>query len=89
MSVKINREETNLEILARIAKAAARKYDCTLTIDFRDGNRRIAFCGDSTAKQKIADTLETYFRGTSEEGPEERSAPPEGGSLARSPSRTP
>lgn len=89
MSVKINREETNLEILARIAKAAARKYDCTLTIDFHDGNRRIAFCGDSTAKQKIADTLETYFRGASEESPEETPEPPEGRSLAGSPSRPP
>ena len=76
MSVKITREETNLEILARIAKAAARKYDCTLTIDFHNGNRRIAFEGDNAAKQKIADTVEGYFKGPSEESPGEAPAPP-------------
>ena len=78
MSVKITREETNLEILARIAKAAARKYDCTLTIDFHNGNRRIAFAGDSAAKQKIADTVEGYFKDSSEDDPKQTpAAPPE------------
>ena len=76
MSIKITREETNLEILARIAKAAARKYDCTLTIDFHNGNRRIAFSGDSAAKQKIANTVEGYFKGPPEEPPGEAPAPP-------------
>ena len=76
MSVKITREETNLEILARIAKAAARKYDCTLTIDFHNGNRRIAFTGDSAAKQKIADTVEGYFKGSSEDDPKQTPATP-------------
>lgn len=72
MSVKITREETNLEVLARIAKAAARKYDCTLNIDFRNGKRRIAFCGDGAAKRKIAATVKGYFREASGEGAGER-----------------
>ena len=76
MSVKITREETNLEILARIAQAAARKYDCTLTIDFHNGNRRIAFYGDRAAKKKIADTVEGYFKGPSADSPGEASAAP-------------
>lgn len=63
MPIKITREETNLEILARIAKATARQYDCSMTIDFHDGNRRIEFSGDPSSKEKIAHTLATYFEG--------------------------
>ena len=63
MPIKITCEETNLEILARIAKATARKYDCSMTIDFQDGNRRIEFSGDPSSKEKIVHTLATYFEG--------------------------
>ncbi|MGD9330055.1 MAG: hypothetical protein PVJ53_02020 [Desulfobacterales bacterium] len=66
MTVKINCEETNLEILARIAKAAARKYDCSLTIDFQNGERRIEFIGSSKCKAQIADTVENYFKATAD-----------------------
>lgn len=62
MPIKINCEETNLEILARIAKAAARKYDCSMTIDFQNGNRHIAFSGDQASREKIVNTLATYFK---------------------------
>jgi len=62
MSIKINHEETNLEILARIAKATAQKFDCSMTIDFQNGNRRIEFTGDPASKEKIANTLATYFK---------------------------
>jgi hypothetical protein len=64
MPIKIKREETNLEILARIAKATAQKYDCSMTIDFQNGNRRIEFSGDPASKEKIANTLATYFKAT-------------------------
>ena len=62
MPIKIRREETNLEILARIAKATAHKYDCSMTIDFQNGNRRIEFSGDPASKVKIANRLATYFK---------------------------
>lgn len=62
MTVKINREETNLEILALIAKAAARKYDCSVTIDFQNGQRRIEFTGNHRCKAQIASTVENYFK---------------------------
>jgi hypothetical protein len=61
MPIKINREETNLEVLARIAKAAASQYDCSLTIDFQDGKRRIEFIGDDACKGRIADRVRGYF----------------------------
>ncbi len=61
MSIPINREETNLEILARIAKAAARKFDCSLHIDFSEGNRRIEFIGDEANKVLIAAEMEYLF----------------------------
>lgn len=61
MSIKINREETNLEVLARIAKAAASQYDCSLRIDFQDGKRRIEFVGDDACKCRIADRVRRCF----------------------------
>lgn len=61
MSIPINHEETNLEVLARIAKAAARKFDCSLHIDFNDGKRRIEFIGDETNKAMIAAEMEYLF----------------------------
>ena len=61
MKFPINHEETNLEVLARIAKAAARKFDCSLDIDFSDGNRHIEFIGDETNKNLIAAEIEHIF----------------------------
>ncbi len=61
MPIPINHEETNLEILARIAKVAARKFDCSLHIDFSDGNRQIEFVGDETNKALIAAEMEYLF----------------------------
>ena len=68
MPIKINREETNLEILARIAKAEAGKYDCSLTIDFQNGNRHIEFVGDNACKPRIADRVKGYFHPAAEKG---------------------
>jgi hypothetical protein len=65
MPIPINHEETNLEILARIAKAAARKFDCSLHIDFSNGNRRIEFIGDETNKALIAAEMEYLFEADS------------------------
>jgi hypothetical protein len=61
MTIPINCEETNLEVLARIAKAAARKFDCSIEIDFSNGQRRIAFVGDETRKAMIAAEMEYLF----------------------------
>ncbi len=61
MPIPINREETNLEVLARIAKATARKYNCSLNIDYSNGNRRIEFIGDETDKALIAAEMESLF----------------------------
>jgi hypothetical protein len=62
MIIPINQEETNLEILARIAKATARKFDCSLDIDFSEGNRHIEFIGDENNKNLIAAEIEHIFR---------------------------
>lgn len=61
MSIPINHEETNLEVLARIVKVAARKFDCSVHIDFSNGNRRIEFIGDETSKALIAAEMEYLF----------------------------
>jgi len=64
MSIKINQEETNLEVLARIAKATARKYNCSMRIDFSGGQRRIEFFGDEGCKTQIAAEVEHLFAQT-------------------------
>lgn len=61
MPIPINHEETNLEVMARIAKATARKYDCSLHIDYSNGNRRIEFVGDETHKALIAAEMASLF----------------------------
>ena len=44
--IPIANEETNIEILARIAKATSKKWGCTMHIDFYNGNRTVIFSGD-------------------------------------------
>lgn len=77
MTIKINQEETNLEVLARIAKATARKYDCSMRIDFTNGKRQIEFIGDNECKAKIATAVEDYFKNAADEGAEEKSGDPD------------
>lgn len=60
--IKVTLEDTNAEVLARIAKAAAKKFNCSLNIDFSDGNRTIEFVGDESCKPAIARELENIFR---------------------------
>jgi len=77
MTIKISQEETNLEVLARIAKATARKYDCSMRIDFKNGKRQIEFIGDNECKAKIANAVEDYFKNSTDEGDEEKSCKPD------------
>lgn len=59
--IPITVEETNNEILARIIKATARKFNCSMVIDFRDGNRTIEFVGDEAFKPQIVEELKEIF----------------------------
>ena len=59
--IPINVENTNLEVLARIAKAASRKFDCKMKIDFSNGNRLIEFIGDDCYKPLIVDEVKEIF----------------------------
>ena len=54
-------EETNNEVLARIIKATARKYNCSIVIDFSDGNRTVEFVGDEACKPLIVKELNKYL----------------------------
>jgi hypothetical protein len=54
-------EDVNMEVLARIVKAACRKYNCSMKIDFKNGNRRAEFVGDEFYKPIIADEVEEIF----------------------------
>jgi len=57
----ITREDTNAEVLARIVKAASRKYDCSMEIDFTRDNRISKFVGDEALKTHIAEEVRSIF----------------------------
>jgi len=57
----IAREDTNAEVLARIVKAASRKYDCSMEIDFSLDNRISRFVGDEALKTHIAEEVSNIF----------------------------
>lgn len=64
-NIPINIESTNSEIWARIVKAEARKYDCSVNIDFSDGNRKVEFVGDQTYMPHILEEVHNLFYGYS------------------------
>jgi len=61
--IPIKREDTNIEVLARIVKAASRKFDCSMEIDFTNGNRKVEFVGvgDDFYKPIIVEEVEEIF----------------------------
>jgi hypothetical protein len=59
--IPITIEETNNEIIARIIKAAAQKFNCTMVIDFSNGNRKVEFVGDEAHKPQIVEELKSIF----------------------------
>ena len=59
--LNISNEDTNAEVLARIVKAASRKYGCSMEIDFNNGNRFSKFVGDETLKRHIAEEVRNIF----------------------------
>jgi hypothetical protein len=60
--VPVRFEDANKEILARIVKAASKKFNCTMKIDFKNGNRTAEFVGDDIYKPFIAEEIEEIFR---------------------------
>jgi len=61
--LRIIKKQTNAEILARIMKAACRKYDCSMNIDFANGNRKVEFIGTEDNKARIAVDVESILNG--------------------------
>ena len=59
--IPIKIEDTNIEVMAMIVKAASRKFDCSMDIDFRNGNRKAEFIGDEIFKPLIAEEVECIF----------------------------
>jgi len=60
--IPLNLEETGNEVLARIIKATARKYNCSMVIDFNNGNRTVEFIGDEASKPLIIKELNDIFK---------------------------
>ena len=59
--ITIKIEDANIEVLARIAKAASHKFDCSMNIDFKNGNRVVEFIGDEFYKPLVADEVLDIF----------------------------
>ncbi len=59
--IPIKIEDANIEVLARIAKAASHKFDCSMNIDFKNGNRKVEFIGDEFYKPLIAEEVLEIF----------------------------
>lgn len=59
--IPITIEETNKEVIARIIKATAEKFNCTMVIDFKNGNRKVEFVGDEAHKPQIVEELREIF----------------------------
>jgi hypothetical protein len=60
--IPVQIEETNKEVLARIIKATAKKYNCNLVIDFSNGNRKVEFTGDEACKPLIVAELKEILK---------------------------
>ena len=59
--IPVKIEDTNIEVLAMIVKAASLKYDCSMDIDFQNGSRKAEFIGDEIFKPFIAEEVESIF----------------------------
>jgi hypothetical protein len=59
--IYINNKNANAEVLARIVKATSKKYDCSMRIDFHNGNRINEFIGDETLMHCIAQEIQDIF----------------------------
>jgi len=59
--IPIKIEDANIEVLARIAKAVSHKFNCSMNIDFKNGNRKIEFIGDEFYKPLIAEEVLDIF----------------------------
>lgn len=60
--IPVKFEDTNIEVLARIVKAASRKFDCSMDIDFNNGNRKADFVGDEFYQPLIVEEVQDIFR---------------------------
>jgi hypothetical protein len=59
--IPVKIEDTNMEVLAMIVRALSRKYDCSMDIDFQNGNRKAEFIGDEIFKPFISEEVECIF----------------------------
>ncbi len=64
--IPITKEDTNAEVLARIVKAASKKYDCKMKIDFKNGKREVEFDGDEASKAFIMEDVQRIFENADE-----------------------
>ncbi|MCP4113200.1 MAG: hypothetical protein GY749_48000 [Desulfobacteraceae bacterium] len=60
-AIPVNIEADNTEVFARIVKAAAVRYDCSVSIDFSDGRRSVEFIGDELLMPHIIEEALAIF----------------------------
>ncbi len=63
-NIKLQIEDATMEVFARIVKAEANKYDCSMDIDFQEGRRKTRFIGEPAYAQHILQDVKNIFYGT-------------------------
>ena len=53
--IPINHKDVTNEVAARITKAVASSYDCSVDIDYHNGRQKAVFVGDEELKPHIVD----------------------------------
>ena len=59
--VSIAREDTSMEICARIARSEAHKHNCSIYIDFSGSRRDVRLIGDKSSVPYIIDKVKNFF----------------------------
>jgi hypothetical protein len=62
----INRRNTSLEVWVKIMNSTAKKYNCSMKVNYKNGNGEVVFRGDESMKPFIAAEVVENFPGLSD-----------------------
>ena len=61
--IDINKKNTSLEVWVKIMNSLAKKYNCSLKVNYKSGNGEVVFHGDESLKPHIAAEIVEIFPG--------------------------
>lgn len=60
-NIPLRIEDTSLEVYARIARAEAAKYNCSMNIDYSGNRREISLTGDNACAHHILEDVKNIL----------------------------